>query len=67
MGIVNFTPFGRGRVSDAATDINTNYATLRTLSDGAVDGDNFHPNAQIHESYIDWDTHKHEDRARQGI
>jgi len=60
MGIVNFTPFGRGSVS-AVTDIDTPYDTLRTLSNAGLNHSNFHPDAQIHEGYIDWDTHKHDD------
>ena len=62
MGIVNFTPFGRGSVS-ATADINTPYDTLRTLSNANLNHRNFHPDAQIHEGYVAWNTHKHDDKT----
>ena len=61
MGLVRFTPFGRGRTSNVANHLQGAYDTLKTLTNGNVDEDNLAPNAEIHESFFTWDTHKHTD------
>ena len=60
MGLVSFTPFGRGTVS--STDhIDVPYTTIRALSDTNIDWLNFNPLAGISETYITWDRHNHQD------
>lgn len=60
MGLVSFTPFGRGTVS-STEHIDTPYTTIRELSDANLDWRNFYPLAGISESYIVWDRHNHQD------
>ncbi len=60
MGLVSFTPFGRGTVSSTG-HIDTPYTAIRNLSNAAIDWRNFHPLAGISETYITWDRHNHQD------
>lgn len=64
MSILSFSPFGRGSVSNVTTHIDTIYNTLRGAE---LDWRNLHPNAGIHESFVDWNTdangHLHNDNT----
>lgn len=60
MGLVSFTPFGRGTVSSTG-HIDTPYTAIRDLSDTNIDWQNFHPLAGVSETYIIWDRHNHQD------
>lgn len=66
MGKVTFSAFGRGSLA-AYADLNTPYATLRTLSGngstGLLDEHNFHERAGFPERVILWNTTSGHDHA----
>ncbi len=61
MSIATYKAFGRGSISSVADDIQANYDTLKALSALPLGQYCFHPNADIHEDFITWNSHTHED------
>lgn len=61
MSWLSFKPFGRGSDTSVSNNIQTPYDSLKGYSAASFGLRLFHPNAQVHEDFISWNTHNHED------
>ena len=56
-----FKAFGRGSDTSISSNFQDPYDELKTVSSAVLGQQMFHPNASIHEDFISWDRHNHED------